>query len=149
MDYIKIIIYVVFFYSLSFIMLKLLLKKFPPYLTKESKTSDNIIVYAPYVIRHGSGGYIDYIFVKRKNGKYRMKLSIIDLIVTSVTFIGWFGIYFYVIFSNKLNPNDITIEMVLLFILLFVVFATVFMMLHISKVIALIYFKKLVKGLKM
>lgn len=38
--------------------------------------------------------------------------------------------------------------MVLLFILLFVVFATVFMMLHISKVIALIYFKKMVKGLK-
>ena len=77
-----------------------------------------------------------------------MKLSIIDLIITSFTFIGWFGTYFYVIFSNKLNPNDITIEIVLLFILLFVVFATVFMMLHISKVIALIYFKKMVKGLK-
>ncbi|MBO7530420.1 MAG: hypothetical protein J6T50_01305, partial [Lachnospiraceae bacterium] len=51
------------------------------------------------------GMYIDYIFTKRKNGKYRLKYGVFDWVTTLVTVVPITGLYIFLLygFSDSLK----------------------------------------------
>ena len=134
---------------LIFLMLKGFVKKYPPYIEKKDKSSDTLIVHSPLVGRHGFFGYNAHSFIRRKNGKYRIKLSKLDLILTLLSILGFLALYIYIayimIYVGLLILDFIFI---LLWILISLFFAELFVWLHFSKFVSLIYFRKLLKGLK-
>jgi len=137
--------------NLFFILnLRLCIKKYPPYVEKKDKYLDTLIVHAPYLRRRlVFGGYDDFTFVKKKNGKYRIKLSIPDLIFFLLSVIFFYGIYILLLIGlitdGHMGGEPLSI---ILYLYLFLFFTGFFIAINFSKFVAIIYFKKLLKGLK-
>lgn len=126
-------------------------KKNPPYIEKRGNKDkpDFYIVKTIAAFKNGGCAYIGYTFVKKKNGKYRIKYSILDLfsIIFSVGVLEGLCIWMFVRYLiNSVEPIDITSIIAAFF--LFVFMAVLLVLLHISKIVAYVYFRKYIKRQK-
>ena len=129
---------------IGFFLIRHILKKYPPYIEKKDKSLDVLIVHAPQIYRF-SIDYNTYTYVKKKNGKYRIKLSLLSLLSIVISL----GAFIFIIFGLLEAANlGSDYEYIIFSIALFLMFAPFFIILHFSKIVALICFKKLVKKLK-
>ena len=80
----------------------LVLRRTPPYIknTAGSRCSDDCIVCSYAVIRHGTGHYVEYHFVRRKNGRYRLKYSVLDWIMTIIVWGGFGTMYVWLVYNE-------------------------------------------------
>ena len=82
-------------------------KKNPPSVAKNKKGKypDSYTVSVWTFSRSVSGMYIDHIFTKRKNGKYRLKYGVFDWVTTLVTVVPITGLYIFLLygFSDSLK----------------------------------------------
>ncbi|MBO4881904.1 MAG: hypothetical protein J5570_00135 [Lachnospiraceae bacterium] len=91
---------------------------------KKGKYPDSYTVSVWTFSRTVSGMYIDHIFTKRKNGKYRLKYGIFDWVTTLVTVVPMACIYIFLLydFSDSLRKYPdmipafigITIDLIML-----------------------------------
>ena len=143
-----VLFFLVFIVPIS-LMFRSAIKKYPPYIAKKNKSFDELIVYVPLMGRFGCHGYTDHTFVKRKNGKYKLKLSVFSLIVTLVMLLFFICAYVFVI-SAFWSSGGIVFDVmaIVLYIYLFIFFGIFYVWANFDKIVAKLYFKKLLKGLK-
>ena len=124
-------------------------KKYPPLIKKgDNKDKDDFYIVKTFTVAR-FGGYIEHTIVKKKNGKYRLKYSILYILFIIFTvgiLVGpviWLFINYLI---NHVEPIDI--KNILLFLFAFVFTVALSAILHISVIVAWIYFNKYIKRQK-
>ena len=136
------------FYVFFFLILRNCVKKHPLFIEKKDNSLDVLIVHAPSIDRFGFYGYDEFTFVKKRKGKYRIKLSRLSMIFLLLSLVFFIGIYISIIYLF-VDGGIINVPLfILLAIYTFLFFAGFFVWMHFSKVVSLIYFRKLLKKLK-
>ena len=132
-----------------FIVISILtIKKYPPYIEKKDKSSDCLIVHAPQIYFRSSISYNAYSFVKRKNGKYKLKPTVLQIIWFILGVVVSFGGYgFVVLIIGTVGSIPFDFSFLFAYLMIFLFFETLFLYWNFSMIVARIYFKKLVKGL--
>ena len=77
-------------------------RKYPTYIKESLKgrLPDDCTVCAYAVFRHGHGRYLEYHFKKRKNGRYRLKYSVFDWIMTVIVWGGFLVLYIWLLYTQ-------------------------------------------------
>ena len=77
-------------------------RKYPTYLkdSRKGMPPDDCTVCAWALARHGSGHYLEYHFTKRKNGRYRLKYSVLDRILTVIVYGGFSALYIWLLYTE-------------------------------------------------
>ena len=123
-------------------------KKCPPIVEKGDDKSkpDFYIVKAIALYRSGGYSYCTYTFVKKKDGKYKLKLSLLDILSIMISVFMLEGLFFWLFIGylvNSVEPIDIKIVITSFFLFIFISWFLV--LLHVSEIVAVIYFRKYIK----
>lgn len=122
-------------------------KKWPPYIEKNPNSSCYIVNVVTF-IKYGHCSYMGYAFAKNKNGKYKIKHNIFDLITTIISFVVMGGIYAYILIQAiKLMAESFSIVSIIFCFISFLVILGFMVLLHLPKIVARIYFRKHFKEL--
>lgn len=131
-------------------LLLFLQKKYPTsiYKNKTGKNTGSYTVSVWFFGRHGSGFYYDFLFTKRKNGKYRLKYKILDWFTTLITVVpmGALCIWMIVCFWDTITKYPL--EMIPLFLCAIIDIILLTMLLNNKKLRARLFFHKFSKDLK-
>lgn len=132
-------------YIFFFILIIIINKEHPPFIEKGETGKKNLECYSVSVwavITGGHGGYHHYNFVKRKNGKYRLKFYPV---------LEWFGgvlflsLYIWIIKSHWDSILKYPEMEIPSFLGLFLLFLSMWTALNIDSIVARIYFHKYMK----
>ena len=135
---------------IDFVLMMLIYHKNPPYVSKNDKNryNDSISVFVYTIFRHGTSFYLEYIFIKRKNGKYRLRFSVFDFICVWLSMVAFVGLYVGLLIYNGHIITDYPDIGIPFFIALLITLVALYILINISRMVARIYFKKFIKGLK-
>ncbi len=77
-------------------------RKYPTYIKESLKgrLPDDCTVCSWALARHGSGHYLEYHFTKRKNGRYRLKFTVLDWILTVIVYGGFSALYIWLLYTQ-------------------------------------------------
>ena len=134
---------------LGIFLIRKLLQKMPTYAVpgKRGERPERVIVYAPYVVRHGTGGYMELHYVKNKRGRFRFRPSILDwfawIFCGGIFLALAVGLGYYWITEGMTSATEIAM---LCFI--YVQLVLLYCVLNISRISARVYFHRLMKGKK-
>ena len=95
------------FYVFFFLILRNCVKKHPLFIEKKDNSLDVLIVHAPSIDRFGFYGYDEFTFVKKRKGKYRIKLSRLSMIFLLLTF-QFFSLLFPFRVSHSTFPHQLS-----------------------------------------
>ena len=132
---------------LGVLLLRRFLQKNPPYAVpgKRGERPERVIVYAPYFIKGGAGGYMGYRFVKNKCGKFRFRPSFLDwfawILCGGVFLAAAVGLGYYWVTQGMTSAPEIA-----MLSFLYVQFVLLYCAINISRVSARVYFHRLRKG---
>ena len=117
-------------------------KKWPPYIEKNFDSSCYIVNVVTFV-KYGHCSYMEYAFVKKKNGKYKLKYNVFDLITTIISFVVMGGIYSYIIIQVvKLMAESFSMVSIIFCFVSLLVILGFLVLLHFPKIVARVYFRK-------
>lgn len=125
-------------------------RKHPPFIEKEggNKSSECYIVSVWTFIKGGHSAYREYYFVKRKNGKYRLKYSFFDWINWLIIMGVYLPLSIWIIEHQWNSISGYPKSLILSYIGILFLLAILLTILNNSKIVARIYFYKYMKGIK-
>ena len=123
-------------------------RKSPTHLkdSRKGRLPDDCTVCAWAIARHGSGHYLEYHFKKRKNGRYRLKYSVLDRILTVIVYGGFSALYIWLLYTEAdgiLKYPEVAVGYALLGLALVLLAA----LLMFPRIRARVYFRKISKEL--
>ena len=122
------------------------IQKNPPYLKNPAKgrLPEDCIVVSAGIGRHGVEHSLEYRFVKRKNGRYRMKYTVLSALLTLFV-VGSFAALYAWILHLEWEAVCKYPEVALGYALLGVGFAGIVALLLLPQIAARIYFRRLLR----
>ncbi|MCR4776740.1 MAG: hypothetical protein K5869_10240 [Saccharofermentans sp.] len=131
--------------AVSAVFLAVLTKKHPPYISENDARHDTVSVYVWTNEHRGRRvwDYREYLFVRRKNGKYRLRLRPYDVLCIVIPMLGLaFGAFIISLFIDKFIEQPETIPALVGFFLLLIFYVFVA---NYPRLEAIVYFRKNMK----
>ena len=131
--------------AVSAFFLAVLTKKHPPYISENDARHDTLSVYVWTNEHRGRRLWVyrEYLFVRRKNGKYRLRLRPYDVLCIVIPMLGLaFGAFIISLFIDKFIEQPETIPALIGFFLLLIFYVFVA---NYPRLEAIVYFRKNMK----
>ena len=121
-------------------------RKSPTHLkdSRKGRLPDDCTVCAWAIARHGSGHYLEYHFTKRKNGRYRLKYSVLDCVLTVIVYGGFSALYIWLLYTQADGIRKYT-EVAAGYALLGLALALLAVLLMFSRISARVYWGRIRK----
>lgn len=131
--------------AVSAVFLAVLTKKHPPYISENDARHDTLSVYVWTNEHRGRRVWVyrEYLFVRRKNGKYRLRLRPYDVLCIVLPMLGLaYGAFIISLFIDKFIEQPETIPALIGFFLLLIYYVAVA---NYPRIEAIVYFRKNMK----
>ena len=131
--------------AVSAVFLAVLTKKHPPYISENDARHDTLSVYVWTNEHRGRRLWVyrEYLFVRRKNGKYRLRLRPYDVLCIVLPMLGLaYGAFIISLFIDKFIEQPETIPALAGFFLLLIFYVFVA---NYPRIEAIVYFRKNMK----
>ena len=121
-------------------------RKYPTYLkdSRKGRLPDDCTVCAWALARHGSEHYLEYHFTKSKNGRYRLKFTVLDWILTVIVYGGFSALYIWLLYTQADGIRKYP-ELAAGYALLGLALALLAVLLMFSRISARVYFRRVRK----
>ena len=115
---------------------------------KDKKYPDSYIVSVWNVSRFGAGCYCDYLFIKKKNGKYRMKYGIPEWFLTIMTVVPFTALYIWIVVKDWGTILKYPLELIPPYGILGILFILLVLLLNNGKLRVRLYFYKFLRDIR-